>query len=51
MKKFITKILELIKELFTLRCPDCGGIMRSEFLDMEFDRLVYKCTDCGEEWI
>ena len=51
MKSFIHKILKFIKELFTLRCPYCGGVMKSEFLDMEFDRMVYKCTECEREWI
>jgi hypothetical protein len=25
--------------------------MKSEYLDMEIDHIVYKCEKCGEEWI
>lgn len=32
--------------MFRNTCPDCGGIMHLEFLDMEIDKLVYKCEDC-----
>lgn len=32
-------------------CPKCGGIMDSVFLDMKFDKLVYECRDCKEQFI
>ena len=25
--------------------------MKSKYLDMEIDNLVYKCEKCGKEWI
>ena len=33
------------------KCPDCGGKMTYVYYDAEIDRNVYKCEDCGEEWI
>ena len=33
------------------RCPRCGGKLHSTFFDMTFDRMVYKCSKCGEEYI
>lgn len=45
------KIIEKIKDIFSLHCPECGGRMKSEFLDMEIDHIVYKCEKCGNEWI
>lgn len=32
-------------------CPECGGRMKSEYLDMEIEKLVYKCKKCGKEWV
>lgn len=31
------------------KCPKCGGKMKDVTIDN--DKLVYKCDDCGEEWI
>lgn len=45
----IRKILEKIKDIFSLHCPECNGRMKSEYLDMRFDNLVYKCQELG--WI
>ena len=36
---------------FKPHCPDCGGVMDDEMLDMILDKLVYKCRDCGKEWV
>jgi predicted nucleic acid-binding Zn ribbon protein len=47
----IKKVWEKIKDIFSLHCPECNGRMKSEFLDMEIDKLVYKCEKCGEKWI
>ena len=47
----ILNLIEKIKDIFSLHCPECGGRMKSEFLDMEIDHIVYKCEKCGEEWI
>uniref|UniRef100_A0AAU8AYL5 Uncharacterized protein n=1 Tax=Dulem virus 35 TaxID=3145753 RepID=A0AAU8AYL5_9CAUD len=45
------KIIKWMKNLFALKCPDCGGKLRSEFFDMEINNMVYKCDRCGKEWI
>lgn len=45
------KFIEKIKDLLSLHCPECNGRMKSEYLDMEIDEMVYKCTKCGKEWI
>lgn len=47
----IKRLIDKIKRLLALKCPDCGGVMRSEFYDMEIDELVYKCEQCGKQWI
>lgn len=47
MKRFI----ERIRGLFSSHCPDCGATMKSEFFDMEIDRMVYKCKNCGKKWV
>lgn len=44
LKKFYYKYMKS-------HCPDCNGVMDSIMLDMVFDRLVYKCRDCGKEWM
>lgn len=44
-------IISGLKGLFSPSCPDCGGRMKALILDMEFDKLVYKCTMCEKEWI
>lgn len=50
MKKISAKIREFYNEYFNHHCPDCDGIMDSEFLDMTIDKLVYKCRNCDKEW-
>ena len=47
----VKRIIEKIKDIFRIHCPDYGEIMKSEYLDMEIDHMVYKCTKCGKEWI
>ena len=44
-------IIEKLKDIFSLHCPESKGRMKSEYLDMEIDHMVYKCTKCGKEWI
>ena len=50
MKKLLVKMKEFYNTHFKHHCPDCDGIMDSEFLDMKIDKLVYKCRVCGKEW-
>lgn len=45
------KILNKIKNIFKLKCPYCSGIMEVEMIDMQIDKLVYKCKKCEKEWI
>ena len=45
------KLIEKIKDIFSLHCPECNGRMKCEMLDMQFDSLVYKCIKCGKEWM
>lgn len=47
----LEEAIEKIKNLFSLHCPECDGRMKSKFLDMEIDTIVYECTKCGKEWI
>ena len=51
MKEKIKRIIEKIKDIFSLHCPACNGRMQVEDLDMEIDHIVYKCKKCGKEWI
>lgn len=44
----LTKIFE---KIFKHKCPNCNGIIDCIFIDMEFDKCVYKCRCCGKEWI
>lgn len=39
------RILEFIKNLFTIKCPVCKSEMKLEF-DMEFDFMYYECSKC-----
>lgn len=50
--KLINKIIEKLKNIFSLPpCPECNGKVKSEYLDMTIDKLVFKCTKCGKEYI
>lgn len=51
MNKVFNMFKTLINSIFKHHCPDCRGVMTSEFLDMEFDSVVYRCTKCNKEWI
>ncbi len=45
------KFIKFINKIVRLKCPSCDGYMQIEMLDMEIDRLVYKCENCQKEWI
>ena len=45
------KIWNWIRNLFTMRCPVCDGKMKSVFIDMDFDKLVWECDSCKKLWI
>jgi len=45
------KLLKWISYKLSHKCPDCTSPMESTMLDMQFDKLVYECTNCKKEWI
>lgn len=47
----IIQLINKIKKLFYLECPSCGGRMDVAFIDMEINKMVYKCRNCGKEWV
>lgn len=40
-----------ISKMFELRCPDCGGILKYEFYDTVHKVDVFRCQECGKEWV
>ena len=50
LEGIMSRIIEWIKDLFSLHCEACGVRLKSKFLDMELDKMVYKCEKCGKEW-
>lgn len=47
MMDFLKKLIKKLKP----KCPCCGGIMDVAFIDMEINKMVYKCRNCGKEWV
>ena len=45
------KILSKIKNILKPKCPNFNGVMYVEMIDMQINKLVYKCKDCGREWV
>ena len=33
------------------KCPDCGAELEEAFYDPNIDKVVYKCPECGKEWV
>ena len=48
---WLEKLENFYYKHFKCHCPDCGGVMDRAFYDMKIGKLVYKCRDCGEEWV
>jgi len=46
----IQKIIDRLKDIFSIKSPCCDKRMSSVF-DLQFDKLVYTCKKCGKEWI
>lgn len=46
---FIVAVVSIIN--MRPKCPRCGGKMINLYYDAEIDHNVYKCEDCGKEWI
>ena len=48
-------MFKFLKNLFThfiaIKCPECDGVLKAEFLDMKWDRMVYKCNKCNKRWM
>lgn len=51
MGSIIKCLKQAYEKYFKSHCSECGGVMDAIFLDMQSDRLVYRCRDCGKEWI
>ena len=51
MADIIKWLKRTYEKYFKLHCQNCGGVCDAEMLDMVLDRMMYKCRDCGEEWI
>ena len=45
-------IKQNFREHILSKCPKCKvGRLRSEFLDMDWDKIVYKCDKCNDRFI
>lgn len=51
MQKLKEIIIHVYEKYIKFHCPECGGVMDSEFYDMEIDDMVYQCRDCGKRWV
>lgn len=40
-----------IRKFFQCRCPKCKALLDEEFLDLEINKIVYRCTRCGKRWV
>ena len=47
----LKKIKEKIRKMFEIHCPDSGGIMKYEFYDPMHKVDVFRCQECGKEWV
>lgn len=45
------RIINFIRKIFALKCPNCGANLKIECYEMTRDCIVYKCHKCGKEWI
>lgn len=51
MAYIINKLKQFYFKYMKLHCPDCDGVMDSKLLDMEYDKMVYECRECGKRWM
>ena len=51
MRKILSKIKSFYHEYFKHHCPECDGVMDSNIFDLTQEVVVYKCRNCGKEWI
>lgn len=47
----IIVVCVVIMFLPTGKCPRCGGKLRHHHYDGSIGRNVYKCVDCGKEYV
>lgn len=47
----LSELKKKLRKIFEIRCPYCNGIMDDIGLDIQINKLVYKCRDCGKEWV
>ena len=50
LDKLIDKIKKFYEKHFKTHCPDCGGVMDGDQLDMTINKIIYTCRECGKEW-
>ena len=50
MDKLKQKIKKISKK-FETHCPDCGGILKYEFYNPIHKVDVFRCQECGKEWV
>lgn len=49
--KWLIKLKNFYYKYLKCHCPDCDGVMDSVFYNGKIEKLVYKCRDCGNEWV
>ena len=49
--RLIERIKCFLEKNFKCHCPDCGGVMNGDKLDMKLDKVVYTCRVCKKEWV
>ena len=50
VEKLVDKIKKFYEKHFKAHCPDCGGVMDGDQLDMTINKIIYTCRECGKEW-
>lgn len=40
-----------IRKMFEIYCPECGGILKYEFYNPIHKVDVFRCQECGKEWV
>lgn len=45
------KIFGIVAKMFKIRCHHCGDIVEWREYNTVLHRHIYKCRNCGKEWI
>lgn len=52
---WINKLFETILNSLVMECEEtqceCGGVLEPAFYDKEQDKVVWKCKECGKQYI